>query len=321
MTGIVIRLIAPGKVEHGPGWLRDDADSQPALKSVRLLRRHATWGWWTDASGPLVPSGAWFGCPGSQVRCGFRTRLVAECFVAGAGALQYLAMGWQRPVGAVPRTVSRADHPTRADLVCGQPVGTGRGASPGGSRGRAGNSPALDGASTSVYPPAHESVRRGGRPVTPRDLLDNPFPGLRAFAQDEEAGFFGRNSEISGVLAKLSPQRFTALLGSAGSGKSSLLAAGVIPRLLRGYPTVHGSRWRVADVCLRRYPAQSPLENLARGLGIAGDLHSLADVVVATPGRLVDHIQNTAGFSLEHLRYLVIDEADRVMEDIQGPCS
>ena len=52
--------------------------------------------------------------------------------------------------------------------------------------------------------------------------------------------------------------------------------------------------------------------------GIVGDVHCLADVIVATPGRLVDHIQNTKGFSLEHLRYLVIDEADRVMEDIQN---
>lgn len=52
--------------------------------------------------------------------------------------------------------------------------------------------------------------------------------------------------------------------------------------------------------------------------GIVGEAHSLADVIVATPGRLVDHIQNTRGFSLEHLRYLVIDEADRVMEDVQN---
>jgi len=52
--------------------------------------------------------------------------------------------------------------------------------------------------------------------------------------------------------------------------------------------------------------------------GIVGNVHSLADVIVTTPGRLVDHIQNTKGFSLEHLRYLVIDEADRVMEDIQN---
>ena len=37
--------------------------------------------------------------------------------------------------------------------------------------------------------------------------------------------------------------------------------------------------------------------------GIVGHHHSLADIVVATPGRLVDHIQNTEGFSLQHLRY------------------
>ena len=37
------------------------------------------------------------------------------------------------------------------------------------------------------------------------------------------------------------------------------------------------------------------------------------DVVMATPGRLVDHIRGTPGFTLEHLRFLVIDEADRLL--------
>ncbi|CAG5118232.1 unnamed protein product [Candidula unifasciata] len=43
---------------------------------------------------------------------------------------------------------------------------------------------------------------------------------------------------------------------------------------------------------------------------------SLADIVVATRGRLLDHLQRTEGFDLTHLRYLVIDEADRQMEDV-----
>ncbi|XP_056387180.1 ATP-dependent RNA helicase DDX51 [Hyla sarda] len=41
---------------------------------------------------------------------------------------------------------------------------------------------------------------------------------------------------------------------------------------------------------------------------------SLADILVCTPGRLVDHIQKTEGFTLKHLRFLVIDEADRMID-------
>uniref|UniRef100_A0A8D3CJM3 ATP-dependent RNA helicase n=1 Tax=Scophthalmus maximus TaxID=52904 RepID=A0A8D3CJM3_SCOMX len=43
---------------------------------------------------------------------------------------------------------------------------------------------------------------------------------------------------------------------------------------------------------------------------------SLADVVVATPGRLVDHINKNSGLCLEHLRFLIIDEADRMIDSM-----
>nr|CAB3237169.1 ATP-dependent RNA helicase DDX51-like [Phallusia mammillata] len=42
-----------------------------------------------------------------------------------------------------------------------------------------------------------------------------------------------------------------------------------------------------------------------------------ADIVVATPGRLSDHLNQTEHFTLEHLRFLVIDEADRMMDQIK----
>lgn len=42
-------------------------------------------------------------------------------------------------------------------------------------------------------------------------------------------------------------------------------------------------------------------------------------VVVATPGRLLDHLENTKGFSLRHLKYLVMDEADRLLDMDFGP--
>ncbi|GIY88142.1 ATP-dependent RNA helicase DDX51 [Caerostris extrusa] len=44
---------------------------------------------------------------------------------------------------------------------------------------------------------------------------------------------------------------------------------------------------------------------------------SLVDIIVTTPGRILDHISRTKGFCLEHLRFLVIDEADRMMDDVQ----
>ncbi|XP_072809055.1 ATP-dependent RNA helicase DDX51 isoform X2 [Vicugna pacos] len=48
----------------------------------------------------------------------------------------------------------------------------------------------------------------------------------------------------------------------------------------------------------------------------ADGFRCLADIVVATPGRLVDHIDQTPGFSLQHLRFLVIDEADRMIDSM-----
>ncbi|XP_068626634.1 probable ATP-dependent RNA helicase Dbp73D [Battus philenor] len=45
---------------------------------------------------------------------------------------------------------------------------------------------------------------------------------------------------------------------------------------------------------------------------------SEVDIIVCTAGRLVEHLQNTEGFSLNHLKFLVIDEADRIMDNIQN---
>ncbi|KAJ8442619.1 hypothetical protein Cgig2_008395 [Carnegiea gigantea] len=44
-------------------------------------------------------------------------------------------------------------------------------------------------------------------------------------------------------------------------------------------------------------------------------LQSAVDILVATPGRLMDHINTTNGFTLEHLHYLVVDETDRLLRE------
>lgn len=40
---------------------------------------------------------------------------------------------------------------------------------------------------------------------------------------------------------------------------------------------------------------------------------SKVDILVATPGRLIDHLNTTPNFTLQHVRFLVVDEADRLL--------
>lgn len=57
------------------------------------------------------------------------------------------------------------------------------------------------------------------------------------------------------------------------------------------------------------------VEMISQAIALAKKPH----VVVATPGRLVDHLENTKGFSLRQLEYLVLDEADRLLDLDFGP--
>ena len=61
--------------------------------------------------------------------------------------------------------------------------------------------------------------------------LSNPFPGLRSYEYEDHSLFFGRDSHIRELKNKLLEGRFLALIGSSGSGKSSLIKAGLIPSL------------------------------------------------------------------------------------------
>jgi ATP-dependent RNA helicase DDX47/RRP3 len=42
-------------------------------------------------------------------------------------------------------------------------------------------------------------------------------------------------------------------------------------------------------------------------------------IIIATPGRLQDHLEHTKGFSLRNMKYLVMDEADRLLDMDFGP--
>jgi WD40 repeat protein len=94
-----------------------------------------------------------------------------------------------------------------------------------------------------------------------------PFPGLLAFQEEDAAIYFGRDDDIRRLIERLDARRaqggakLVALLGSSGSGKSSLLRAGVIPRLKRA-----GRNWIVVPAMR---PRIHPVDELARALATA----------------------------------------------------
>ncbi|MCP3958281.1 MAG: hypothetical protein GY719_10560 [bacterium] len=90
----------------------------------------------------------------------------------------------------------------------------------------------------------------------------NPFPGLRAFEPDEDHLFFGREDQIDELLTRLRKTRFLSVVGTSGSGKSSLIRSGLIPSLYSGFMTKAGSSWRVAVM----RPGSDPIGNLAAAL-------------------------------------------------------
>src|ERR1043166_7638556 len=62
-----------------------------------------------------------------------------------------------------------------------------------------------------------------------------PYPGMRPYTPDDAAGFQGREAEIDELIGRLrAGEREISVIGPSGSGKSSLVAAGVLPRLARG---------------------------------------------------------------------------------------
>ncbi|HZO46767.1 MAG TPA: tetratricopeptide repeat protein [Xanthobacteraceae bacterium] len=71
-------------------------------------------------------------------------------------------------------------------------------------------------------------VARG--PHWDRKLRGSPFRGLAAFEASHTGVFFGREAAISRAVAKLRQSPFLLVIGASGSGKSSLLRAGLIPR-------------------------------------------------------------------------------------------
>jgi WD40 repeat protein/DNA-binding SARP family transcriptional activator len=80
-----------------------------------------------------------------------------------------------------------------------------------------------------VTPPVASAVAEHSAP-----RIGSPYLGLRTFDEEDAAWFFGRAPDVSRLLDRMAGSRFLAVLGASGSGKSSLVRAGLVAALRRG---------------------------------------------------------------------------------------
>ena len=91
----------------------------------------------------------------------------------------------------------------------------------------------------------------------------NPYKGLQAFGELDAGDFYGRESEINEIVDTVREQRFVAVVGPSGIGKSSVTRAGAIPALREG--AIEGSEdWLITDMMPGAYPFEELTAALMR---------------------------------------------------------
>ena len=147
-------------------------------------------------------------------------------------------------------------------------------------------------------------------PIEPRDDIC-PYPGLQTFDESQAEYFFGRDPEVQRLLEKLKTSRFLAVMGSSGSGKSSLVRAGLIPALRKG--AMRGSElWPIRLMTPGAHPLESLAAQIVR-LDPKASIHRTLDDLAADPRTL--HLATTLALSdrpVSERVVWVIDQTEEV---------
>jgi WD40 repeat protein len=148
--------------------------------------------------------------------------------------------------------------------------------------------------------PAHavalDGPHTGERP--PPAAVPCPFKGLAAFQPEDADYFFGREELVATLTTRLAETPFLGVVGPSGSGKSSVVRAGLLPALWKG--ALHASsRWKTMIMT----PGGNPLDELAVRIPV---LRGLASVSLARDLREDPHALRLA------LRQVLVDEPEDV---------
>ena len=154
-------------------------------------------------------------------------------------------------------------------------------------------------------------------------LALEPYVGLRPFTEREAMLFFGREQHVKDLLSKLAAQqRFIAVIGASGTGKSSLVRAGLISALHRGALGEQSHRWSIYTI----QPGDTPLANLSAALaadsrwsaGESAQQDQIHALLRASPLGLVEAYRSNRERLGEESILLVVDQFEEIFRFRQG---
>jgi DNA-binding SARP family transcriptional activator len=131
-----------------------------------------------------------------------------------------------------------------------------------------------------------------------RTPVENPYVGLHAFDEADEDRFFGREGLVTELIHALERHRFVAVVGPSGSGKSSVVRAGLLPAIRRG-ALPHSESWFVATML----PGADPVDALET---------ALLRVAVNPPATLREQLAEPGGL-LRAVRRVLPDERAQIL--------
>ena len=135
-------------------------------------------------------------------------------------------------------------------------------------------------------------------PAPPLTFDNNPWRGLTSHDAADASLFFGRDAEIDALSTRIEAAALTVVLGASGTGKSSLVKAGVLPKLVaRGYRAMPVIR-----------PGSSPLEAIAQALFVAGQ-----PPVEATSTSIAARVAALLAAAPDQRLLLVIDQFEELI--------
>lgn len=129
-----------------------------------------------------------------------------------------------------------------------------------------------------------------------------PFPGLLPFQEEDAPFFFGRDRETAELLERLEQCRFVAVIGVSGSGKSSLVHAGLMPELRFADPP-----WRVIEI----KPGGGPRRRLRAALAAVVPGPAWSELLGRSSYGLVDGI-GRAGLKPGEKLLIVVDQFEEI---------